>query len=82
MVHTSDTHLGDDLSHPKSNDALRKVVTETILLDANFLLLAGDVFDHSRVSDNAILLFLHQSSKYKKSGTMKWVRQSPLRSRE
>ena len=60
MVHTSDTHLGDDLSHPKSNDALRKVVAETILLDANFLLLAGDVFDHARVSDNAILFFLDQ----------------------
>ena len=63
MVHTSDTHLGDDLSHPKSNDALRKVVTETILLDANFLLLAGDVFDHARVSDNAILFFLDQISR-------------------
>ena len=71
MVHTSDTHLGDDLSHPKSNDALRKVVTETILLDANFLLLAGDVFDHARVSDNAILFFFRPN--FQIGGTYNFV---------
>ena len=31
LIHTSDTHLGDELGHPASNDALVKDVSETIL---------------------------------------------------
>ncbi|MDC0034801.1 DNA repair exonuclease [Chloroflexi bacterium] len=60
IVHTSDTHLGDDLSHPTSSEALVKVVSETVLLEANFLLIAGDVFDHQRVPDSSIIFFLDQ----------------------
>ena len=37
LTHTSDTHLGDDLGHPSSNDALALVISETIILEADFL---------------------------------------------
>lgn len=62
LIHTSDTHLGDDLGHPSSNDALALVISETIILEADFLLFAGDVFDNERISDNCILFFFDQIS--------------------
>ena len=63
LIHTSDTHLGDHLGHPSSNNALQKVVSETILLGADFLLLAGDVFDNERISDETVKFFLDEISK-------------------
>jgi DNA repair exonuclease SbcCD nuclease subunit len=63
LIHTSDTHLGDHLGHPSSNIALQKVVCETILLRADFLLLAGDVFDNERISDETVNFFLNEISK-------------------
>ncbi len=63
LIHTSDTHLGDELGHPASNDALAKVISETILLGADFLLIAGDVFDNERISNDPIKNFLTQISK-------------------
>ena len=63
LIHTSDTHLGDALGHPASNEALVKVVSETILLEADFLLIAGDVFDNERISDDSISFFLSQVSR-------------------
>ena len=57
LIHPSDTHLGDELGHPASNDALVKVVSETMLLKADFLLFAGDVFDNERISDDSCLLY-------------------------
>jgi len=63
LIHTSDTHLGDELGHPASNDALVKVVSETILLNADFLLIAGDVFDNERISNDSVEFFLSQISR-------------------
>ena len=63
LIHTSDTHLGDELGHPASNDALTKVVSETLLLRADFLLIAGDVFDNERISNDSIKFFLTQISR-------------------
>lgn len=63
LIHTSDTHLGDHLGHPSSNNALQKVVSETILLGADFLLLAGDIFDNERISDETVKFFLDEISK-------------------
>ena len=63
LIHTSDTHLGDELGHPASNEALTKVVSETLLLKADFLLIAGDVFDNERISNDSIKFFLTQISR-------------------
>ena len=63
LIHTSDTHLGDELGHPASNEALTKVVSETLLLRADFLLIAGDVFDNERISNDSIKFFLTQISR-------------------
>lgn len=63
LIHTSDTHLGDPLGHPRGQEVLASVVDAVERLDADALLLAGDVFDNERVSDEVVQAFVEQLSR-------------------
>ncbi len=56
LIHTSDTHLGDDWDPDAAQRALSAVVDAVHLFHADALLIAGDVFDNARIS-NAVLEF-------------------------
>ena len=66
LVHTSDIHLGmyglqdlrdeDDIT----SMALEAVVDAVVRLDADMLLMAGDLFDHGRVTDDLVEFFTRQ----------------------
>lgn len=62
LIHTSDTHLGDDWHAELSEQALRTLVSGVAKLKGDALLLVGDVFDHARVSDATLEFFVHQMS--------------------
>ncbi len=57
IIHTSDTHLGDDWDPEAAQRALSAVVDGVGALHGDALLIAGDVFDNARISD-AVLEFL------------------------
>lgn len=63
LVHTSDTHLGDDRHAELSQRALRTVVNGVARLKGDALLLVGDVFDHARVSDATLEFFVRQMGR-------------------
>ena len=63
LIHTSDTHLGDPSGHPRSEEVLESVVDAVERLGGDALLLAGDVFDNERVSDEAVERFVAQVSR-------------------
>ena len=63
LVHTSDLHLGDQSGHPLASEALRAVVEAAPRLEGDILLLAGDIFDNDRVSDDVIETFLEEMSR-------------------
>ena len=60
LIHTSDTHLGDPAGHPRADEVLSSVVDAVKRLDGDALLLAGDVFDNERVSDEVVEWFISQ----------------------
>ena len=60
LIHTSDTHLGDPAGHPRAEDVLASVVCAVARLGGDMLLLAGDVFDNERVSDEVVAWFVAQ----------------------
>ena len=60
LVHTSDTHLGDPAGHPRAAEVLASVVDAVKRVDGDALLLAGDVFDNERVSDEVVEWFVAQ----------------------
>ena len=60
LIHTSDTHLGDPAGHPRADEVLSSVVDAVKRLDGDVLLLAGDVFDNERVSDEVVERFISQ----------------------
>lgn len=60
IVHTSDTHLGDPYGHPVSEPALEKVINKVKSVNADFLILPGDIFDNQRVKDDVVSYFLTQ----------------------
>ena len=60
LIHTSDTHLGDDWHRRLSERALESVVAGVAELGGDALLLVGDVFDHARVTDGVLEFFLAQ----------------------
>jgi len=60
LIHTSDTHLGDETGHPVAEDALQAVVEAVPGLGGDVLLLVGDIFDNSRVGDAVLDFFLDQ----------------------
>ena len=63
LIHTSDTHLGDPAGHPRGDEALAAVVNAVARLAGDALLLAGDVFDNERVSDDALARFVAQAGR-------------------
>ena len=63
LIHTSDTHLGDPTGHPKGEEVLESVVEAVERLDGDVLLLAGDVFDNERVSDDVVERFVLQMAR-------------------
>lgn len=65
LVHTSDTHLGGDWHPELSQNALKTVVQGVKRLEADALLIVGDVFDHARVSDGLLDFFLEQMALLK-----------------
>ena len=60
LIHTSDTHFGDPAGHPRAEEVLTTVVEAVRRLDGDMLLLAGDVFDNERVSDETVGWFVEQ----------------------
>ena len=63
LIHTSDTHLGDPTGHPRAEEVLASVVDAVERLDGDALLLAGDVFDNERVTDEVIERFVEQMAR-------------------
>ena len=63
LIHTSDTHLGDPMGHPRAEEVLASVVDVVERLDADALLLAGDVFDNERVSDAVVERFVAEMAR-------------------
>ena len=63
LIHTSDTHLGDGMGHPRSETALKAVVEAVPRLEGDVLLLVGDVFDNDRIPDSVLEFFLDQISR-------------------
>ncbi len=63
IVHTSDTHLGDDWDPEAANRALSAVVDGVHALDADVLLIAGDVFDNARISDAVLEFFVAEMAR-------------------
>ena len=63
LIHTSDTHLGDPAGHPRAEEVLASVVDVVERLEADALLLAGDVFDNERVSDEVVKRFVAQMAR-------------------
>ena len=63
LVHTSDTHLGDPMGHPRAEEVLSSVVDAVERLGADALLLAGDVFDNERVSDDVVARFVAEMGR-------------------
>ena len=64
LIHTSDTHLGDDPGHPRAAYGLTAVVDAVPRLGGEALLLAGDVFDNARVPDSVLEFFLEQIGRW------------------
>lgn len=60
LIHTSDTHLGDDLGGQVAQATFRAVVDAVPRLAGEVLLLAGDIFDNARVADEVVEFFLEQ----------------------
>ena len=63
IVHTSDTHLGDDWDPQAAELALSAVVDGVISLKADALLIAGDVFDNARISDATLEFFVSEMAR-------------------
>ena len=65
IIHTSDTHLGDDWDPEAANRALTAVVDGVHELNADALLIAGDVFDNARISDALLEFFVAEIARAK-----------------
>ena len=60
LVHTSDVHLGMEDRHDLATGAFGRVVDGVQALDADMLLVVGDLFDNARVSDELVEYFVDQ----------------------
>ena len=60
LIHTSDIHLGDEIGHPASDEALQALIDAVPGLGGDVLLLVGDIFDNGRVGDCVLEFFLEQ----------------------
>jgi DNA repair exonuclease SbcCD nuclease subunit len=63
LVHTSDTHLGDDWDPAAAQRALSAVIDGVHALSADALLIAGDVFDNARISDAVLEFFIAEMER-------------------
>ena len=63
IIHTSDTHLGDDWDPESAQRALSAVVDAVHSLRGDALLIAGDVFDNARVSDAVLDFFVAEIAR-------------------
>ena len=63
LIHTSDTHLGDDWDPQAAQRALSAVVDGVHLYHADALLIAGDVFDNARISDAVLEFFVSEMAR-------------------
>ncbi|MYC32407.1 MAG: hypothetical protein F4X64_04445 [Chloroflexi bacterium] len=63
IIHTSDTHLGDDWDPDAAKRALSAVVDGVHTLNADALLIAGDVFDNARISDALLEFFVSEMAR-------------------
>ena len=63
LIHTSDTHLGDDWDPDAAQRALSAVVDGVHLFHADALLIAGDVFDNARISDAVLEFFIAEMTR-------------------
>ena len=58
IVHTSDVHLDDNLDGQRAQSAFVHVVDAVLAHQAHLFLIAGDLFDHNRVSAQ-VIEFVH-----------------------
>lgn len=63
IIHTSDTHLGDDWDPEAAQVALSAVVDGVHALRGDALLIAGDVFDNARISDAVLEFFVGEIAR-------------------
>ena len=63
IIHTSDTHLGDDWDPASAQRALSAVVDGVHTLRGDALLIAGDVFDNARISDAVLEFFVSEMAR-------------------
>ena len=63
IIHTSDTHLGDDWDPESAQRALSAVVDGVHALNGDALLIAGDVFDNARISDAVLEFFVAEIAR-------------------
>ena len=63
LVHTSDLHLGDPQTHPWADAGLASVIEAVPRVDADVLLMVGDIFDNDRVLNDILESFVHQVSR-------------------
>lgn len=66
LIHTSDTHLGDDWRGNRTEAAFARVVDSVQHFDAEALLVVGDVFDHARVPDRVLEFYLEQVARLRR----------------
>lgn len=64
LLHTSDLHLGCDYLGDLPRLAMQRVVDLARDLSVDALLLAGDLFDHNRVSDGELGSFLDELGRF------------------
>ena len=63
LIHTSDTHLGDDWNPAAAARALAAVVDSVHTLHGDALLIAGDVFDNARIADAVLEFFVSEMAR-------------------
>lgn len=63
IIHTSDTHLGDDWDPDSARRALSAVVDGVCALSGDALLIAGDVFDNARIPDAVLEFFVSEIAR-------------------
>ncbi len=63
LLHTSDLHVGDDIDPGGRQSGLRGVVDLALEHSVDVVLMAGDLFDHSRVRDEAVQPVLQELSR-------------------
>jgi DNA repair exonuclease SbcCD nuclease subunit len=64
LIHTSDVHLGCSYSGALARMAISAVVDTALALDADAMLLAGDIFDYNRVPESEVEFLLGELARF------------------